>query len=92
MNYYEVFNIAMQVLDNYNDADPYVNIARYAAHSAQIQPNGEMAEHGIITGRHSCNECEEDIRFECEDNDDTYTYEECDNCGHENEIYIDDYR
>lgn len=90
-NYLEVFNIAMQVLENYNDSDPYINIQRYAAISGQIQPDGEIAETMVIRGDISCYECGETVQFET-DSHDEYVHEECEDCGHENEICLSDFR
>lgn len=87
----QMFEVVFQVLTNYNDDDPYINLADYAENSRQVQPNGmnmrrnsqRSQSSGATRGQvHECPHCEyeNEVEFLAEGDSD-YAEHECSHCG-----------
>ncbi|NVM46730.1 MAG: hypothetical protein HWN79_17625 [Candidatus Lokiarchaeota archaeon] len=83
---YAICDITLSILRNYNDSDPYVSLARFAAHSDQIQPNGELARLEPRFQIHECPECgtDNEVEFPAEGEGD-YSEWECEGCSYHTE-------
>lgn len=82
-NFLDIANIAMQVLTNYNDGDPYANILDFAHNSEQMQPNGASINSDDMVDRQQyqdCPNCGHEVSIDFSAIND-YSEVECDDCG-----------